>query len=191
MSSPASNPNEAEKDESVGLSVKGQYFIIKKSTIESYDWILSKILTSEIAWEKTSDNGQIYLDVDPSSFRIILGILNGTFDISQDVPNLSRPEVAILKSTTRRYLMLDDVHEELKGFETCMMAELKAALRRRDEVIAARDEGIKAKEKQIERMRQKSAKFDEIEAQIARLTITTVQCNAFCKRRFQNRCGFR
>lgn len=189
MSSPDSNPNEAEKDESVGLSVKGQYFIIKKSTIESYDWILSKILTSEIAWEKTSDNGQIYLDVDPISFRIILGILDGTFDISQDVPNLSRPELALLKSTTR-YLMLDDVYEELQGFETCMMTEVKAALGKKDAVIAARDEMIAAKEREIESMKQKSAKFDEIEAQIARLTIRTLKCNAFCQRRRDNRCGF-
>lgn len=145
MSSPLSNSNEAEKDESVGLSVQGQYFVVKKSIIESQDWILSKILSSEIPWEKSSDNGQYFLDVDPASFRIVLGILKGTFNISQDARTLSRPDLALLKSATR-YLMLDEVHKELQGFETCMVEEFKAALRKKDEVIAARDEELKREE---------------------------------------------
>ena len=101
MSSPESKHNEEDRDASIDLSVQGQYFIVKKSIIESYDWILSKILSSEIPWKKTSDNGQYFLDVDTTSFRIVLGILKGTFDISTDALSLSRPELALLKSTAR------------------------------------------------------------------------------------------
>lgn len=64
MSAIESNQNDGEEDKTVGLSVQGQYFIVKTSMIESHDWILSKILSSDIPWERTSDNGQIYLDVE-------------------------------------------------------------------------------------------------------------------------------
>ena len=152
MSSPLSNSNEAEKDDSVGLSVQGQYFVVKKSIIESQDWILSKILSSEIPWEKR--NGQYFLDVDPASFHIVLGILKGTFNISQDARTLSRPDLALLKSATR-YLMLDEVHKELQGFETCMVEEFKAALRKKDEVIAARDEELRKREEMVKEAQKK------------------------------------
>ena len=158
--------------------------------IENY-----QIISSDIPWRKTSDNGQIYLDVDPICFRIIHGILKGTFDISADVPNISRPELALLKSTAR-YLMLDDVHEELEGFETGMMEEFKAALCKKDEEIAAReevivakDEKIAAQDSRIERMRQKSAKFDGIKMLLPHLEMRMLKCNAhrWCRR--HNRCG--
>ena len=165
-----------DKDESIGLSVQGQYFIVTKSMIESHDWILSKMLSCEIPWEKTSDNGQIYLNVDPTSFRLVLGILNGTFDISQDAPTLSRPDLALLKSTTR-YLMLGDIYKELSAFETGIVEECNSKLRRMDEMV---------KEAQM-----KINQYDRIEKKLSEVGVKIVKCSAYQTHRRFNRCGAR
>ena len=163
---------------------------MKKSIIESQDWILSKILSSEIPWEKTSDNGQYFLDVDPASFRIVLGILKGTFNISQDAPTLSRPELALLKSATR-YLMLDDVHKELQGFETCMVEEFNAALRKKDEVIAARDEELRKREEMVKEAQKKANQYDRIAKKLSEMGVEIVKCYAYQTHRPFNECGAR
>jgi len=120
-------PNESNpEDTEIHLSVQGNYFIVQKSLIEAHNWILSKIISSDIPWRKTSDKGQIFLDIDPVSFRIILAILNGTFSIHlpKDIDSLSFGDLALLKATAR-YLMLDEVYEalDLKEGEIGMMRE--------------------------------------------------------------------
>ena len=89
-----------------------------------------------------SDDGQTYLDVDPTSFRLILAILNGTFDLnsSQDVGSLSRADFALLKATAR-YLMLDFVHSQLEKMERGIMEEFTEMLRKKDDEIRQKDAG--------------------------------------------------
>ena len=181
MSSPESKHNEEDRDASIDLSVQGQYFIVKKSIIESYDWILSKILSSEIPWKKTSDNGQYFLDVDPTSFRIVLDILKGTFDSSTVTWSLSRAEHAIQKSTAR-YLMLDDIYEELSAFETGIVEEYNTKLRQKQEQIAK--EEIHAFD-----LKHKADMYDQIERNIGNLGIKVVQCRAYQTHRSFNQCG--
>ena len=183
MSSPESKHNEEDRDASIDLSVQGQYFILKKSIIESYDWILSKILSSEIPWKKTSDNGQYFLDVDPTSFRIVLGILKGTFDISTDALSLSRPELALLKSTSR-YLMLDDIYEELSAFETGIVEEYNTKLRQEQEQTA------KAEKRAFD-LKHKADMYDQIERNIGNLGVKVVRCRAYRTHRSFNQCGAR
>ena len=76
------------------------------------------------------------LTLRPDFFRIILSVLKGTFDISQDGGMLPRSDLALLKSTAR-YLMLDDVYEEVCAFETGIVKECNAMLRKKDEEILA------------------------------------------------------
>ena len=181
MSAVESNLNVGEGDTPVGLSVQGQYFIVRKSVIESHDWILSKILSSDISWEMTSDNGQIYLDVDPTSFRIILSILNGTFNISQDAKMLPRSDFALLKSTAR-YLMLDNVYENLCQIETGFVAEYNAMRLKKDKEIFEIEE-------QNRELRRKTGVLDRIQAKLETLDVQVVQCCAYKTHRPFNQCG--
>lgn len=164
-------PNQSNsEDTEIHLSIQGNYFIVEKSLIEAHDWILSKIISSEIPWRKTSDNGQIYLDVDPTSFRIILAILKGTFDISQDADMLPRSDLALLK-TTARYLMLDDVYEAGCAFETGIAAEHNAILRKKDQEIIE----IKKKSNALQLM---AKKYKLIKEKVENLNVTTSEFHA-------------
>ena len=186
MSAIESNRKDERDDKTVGLSVQGHYFVVNKSVIESHDWILSKILSSDIPWEKSSDSGQIYLDVDPSSFRIILGILNGTFDISQDAGMLPRSDLVLLK-TTARYLMLDDVHEAVCAFETGIVEEYNAMLRKKSEEY---DKEITKLTKKARGLQFMAEKYNLIKDKVETLNyISVFECQARREHRPFNKCG--
>ena len=108
----------------VKLSVQGSFFSLKKSMILAHEWILSKIVTSDIHWEQTSADGQIYLDVDPSSFGLVLAVVKGTFSLESDSRQLSSSSVALMK-TTARYLMLDDIVGRIEEAERGHGAEIR------------------------------------------------------------------
>lgn len=90
--------------EFVKLSVQGSLFILSKEMILSQDWILNKITSSTIPWPKVSDD-QIYIDIDPSSFRLIVSVLNGQMVLPDDMKHLTPMDLDVLKATAR-YLML-------------------------------------------------------------------------------------
>ena len=181
-------PNQSNtEDTEIHLSVQGNYFVVEKSMVEALDWILSKIISSDIPWRKTSDKGQIYLDVDPTSFRVILGILKGTFDISQDAGMLSRSDLALLK-TTARYLMLDDILEEVCAFENGIVEEYNETIRKKDEEI------LKIKQKNV-MLQLKANVYDRIQAKVRTLNISLFRCESSCisydanAHRRNSRCG--
>ena len=99
---------ETADTEFIKLSVQGVFLILKRDMVMSHDWILSKILTSDIPWDKTSDDGQYYIDVDPTSFRLIVSILTGITDLDSASQYLSTMDLASLKATTT-YLMLESL----------------------------------------------------------------------------------
>jgi hypothetical protein len=72
--------------------------------------MLAKILTSEVPF--TSVNGQIYIDIDPVSFRVITSILQG-ITTETELTHISDRELVLLVATTR-YLLCTDLVERLK-----------------------------------------------------------------------------
>ena len=152
------------------LSVQGALFILPKKTILSHDWILSKILTSEIPWKGSSDDGQYYIDVDPTSFRLILSILNGTVSLSLDANKLSTVDLALVKATAR-YLMLDSIVHDIEGIK--------------DGFERLLDE----KETRIYNLENELAKYDGIEDAIKNVNVQVKNCRSYRTFRSQNECG--
>lgn len=62
-------------DETVQLSVQGSLFILRKDVLLAHDWMPAVMLTSDVPAQNM--NGQLYIDVDPASFRMILSMLQG------------------------------------------------------------------------------------------------------------------
>ena len=101
------------------------------------------MLTSEVPWTKTGD-GQWYVDVDPTSFRIILSILNGVVDLTGgDGDKLSDVDLLLLQATAR-YLMLDSVVQKA---ETVKTGHTKVVSEMQEEIVA-----LKEKVKKLEQI---------------------------------------
>ena len=100
-------------DEDVLLSVQGSLFILNKSDIIKHDWMLAKIFSSQVPFKKVND--QYYIDVDPSSFRILLSILRGLTTLENELTRISTNEINLLFSTAQ-YLMLEKIEKELGTF---------------------------------------------------------------------------
>lgn len=158
------------EDEWTQLSVQGCLFRLPTKMVKSTDWILAKILTSEIPWAKTSD-GQIYVDVDPTSFRLILGILSGIVSLSSgDADTLCGTDLTLLKATSR-YLMLDKVTERVKG------------------ILTGHVEAIHEKDQEIAALKEKAEKLHDIESSFADVPIKVYECQAYRTHRSFNQCG--
>mmetsp|Transcript_30326 Transcript_30326/g.44602 ORF Transcript_30326/g.44602 Transcript_30326/m.44602 type:complete len:240 (+) Transcript_30326:23-742(+) len=158
-----------EGGDDVRLSVQGHYFIVERTTITSHDWILSKIITSKIPWKKTSDDGQIFLDVDPNSFRLILAIISETIDLSQDLGCLSRSDLVLLKATAR-YLMLDKVNEQIEDIETGILEEIRTKDEEIGEMRRKFETELRKKDEEIDELQSKADLLAKIEQQIQRLS---------------------
>ena len=163
----------------VKLSVQGSFFSLKKSMILAHEWILSKIVTSDIHWEQTSADGQIYLDVDPSSFGLVLAVIKGTFSLESDSRQLSSPLVALMK-TTARYLMLDDIVGRIEEVERGHGAEMKT-----------KEEEIERLEHELGLARRKVNEWERVLESLEKhkTAITVVKCKAYRTHRPYNECG--
>jgi hypothetical protein len=186
----------ANNNESILTSVQGALFVVKKETILSHDWILSKLITSDIPWQKTSD-GQCYIDVDPGCFRLILSILNGIVDIRRDLTKLFGQEMPLLKATAR-YLLLDTIEKEIESFET----GVEEKLRRNEELekkILALSEKTKTFEEKLRRneeleekmlaLSERTTFLEVIEELLQDLKLEFAECNAYRTHRPFNQCG--
>ena len=101
----------SEEDKTVLLSVGGSLFMLNKEFILSHDWMLSKMLTSDVPFKTL--NGQIYIDIDPISFRLIVSVLQGVMQLELDAPRMSNAELVLLKSTAR-YLLCHEIEKQLE-----------------------------------------------------------------------------
>jgi hypothetical protein len=104
----------SEDAETVSLSVQGSLFVLRKDLILAHDWMPAKILTSEVTFQKV--NGVFYLDVDSSSFRLLLSILSGVAELEQAISRLPPIDLSLLISTARYLLCLEiaDTLEEMQ-----------------------------------------------------------------------------
>jgi hypothetical protein len=75
--------------------------------------MVAKILTSEVPF--TSVNDQIYIDIDPVSFRVITSILLGV-TTEMELANISDRELVLLVATAR-YLLCTELAEKLKSIQ--------------------------------------------------------------------------
>ena len=148
-----------DEDKYIRLSVQGDILVFRKEWVLSQDWLLSKIVTSQIPWEETSQ-GQIYLDCDWASFRIISSIMKHTVDLAQITQKLSLMDLALLQ-TTARYLLVESIADQLEGVKVGFMAELET------------------KDCEIRTLREKADKYDELHQDLKGHTITRVRCNAY------------
>jgi hypothetical protein len=160
----------------IKFSVQGALFVLKEETIMRHDWLLSKVVTSQIPWEAAAD-GQIFLDIDPSSFRLILSILGGVMSLANDARNLAPTDLVLLKCTAR-YLMLDSldkqINETLTGFE--------GILKQKDETIAE----LNREKAQLE---QENTTLDKIAQHLAALEVQQLSCQVHKTRHPYNACG--
>ena len=147
--------------------------------ILDHDWILSKIVTSDIPWEQTSSDGQIYLDIDPTSFGLILAIVNGTFSLESSSRQLSLSFLALMKATAT-YLMLNDIADKIEELERGHNAEMKK-----------KEEEIERLEQELELTRSKLNEWESaIETMEKHKTeITVIKCQAYRTHRPYNECG--
>jgi hypothetical protein len=75
--------------------------------------MVAKILTSEVPF--TSVNDQIYIDIDPVSFRVIVSILQG-ITTEAELTHISDRELVLLVATAR-YLLCRELTERLRKFQ--------------------------------------------------------------------------
>jgi hypothetical protein len=94
--------------EFVPFSIQGSLFVLRRDFILSHDWLLATMLQSDIP--TPSVNGQLFLDVDVISFRVILSILKGTIRI--DSIQVSDLEMTLLIATAD-YLLCEKISEAL------------------------------------------------------------------------------
>jgi hypothetical protein len=88
----------------VSLSVQGSSFLLRRDFILEHDWMVAKILTSEVPF--TSVNGQIYIDIDPVSFRVITSILLG-ITTETELTNFSDRELVLVIAAATHLKCLD------------------------------------------------------------------------------------
>jgi hypothetical protein len=100
----------SDEEETVSINVQGCLFVLREDLILAHDWMPAKMLTSEISFQKIG--GLHYLDVDSSSFRMILSILSGVADLEQAVSRLPPMDLSLLISLL--CLDLVDTLEEMQ-----------------------------------------------------------------------------
>ena len=108
-------------DELVKLSVQGTLFALNRESLVSHDWLVAKMLESEVPTQMEGD--KLYLNVDAPSFRLIYNILEGIAPLEAVVPRLSGPETALLE-TTAQYLMCHSLLEQFSVLKTGFESEI-------------------------------------------------------------------
>ena len=115
---------ETETEAMVALSVQGQAFLLKKKQLLAQDWMIARMLTTDIPVTRVS--GQIYVNVDPASFRLLLALLQGMTTLQAVVDKVSSAE-RLLLGTTADYLGCTDIAQALRAIEGEVEAERRAA----------------------------------------------------------------
>ena len=156
-------------EDTISLSVQGSLFVLKRKAILSFDWMVARMLTSSIPSSKHHD--MIYIDVDPTSFRMILSILQGLTDLQLEISRISTMELVLLKATAA-YLLCDSIVQDIETFET----EIQKLAADRDKLATQLAES------------KKSDDFHIIEA-IKLLPIRVIECNGYRTCRSFNRCA--
>jgi hypothetical protein len=162
-------PSPASNEDTISLSVQGTVLVLKRKDILSFDWMVSRLITSSVPSFKHND--MIYIDVDATSFRMILSILQGLTDLPLEVSRISSAEMTLLKSTAA-YLLCVNIVKEIEAFET----EYQKLLADRDILASQLAES------------KKSDDFHIIEA-IKKLPISLMKCNGYRTRRTRNICA--
>ena len=152
----------------ISLSVQWIVFVLKRQAIVSFNWMVARMLSSV---PSSKHNDMIYIDVDPTWFRIILSILQGITDLTLEVSRISTTELTPLKSTAA-YLLYDNIVREIETFET----EIQIFLADRDNLASQLAEIKNSDELKI------------IEA-IKVLPISIMKCNAYRTGRSYNMCA--
>jgi hypothetical protein len=160
--------------EFVKLSVQGSLFILSKEMIMSQDWILNKIISSTIPWQKVSDD-QIYIDIDPSSFRFIVSVLNGQMVLPDDMKHLTPMDLDVLK-VTARYLMLPSSTIEIH------ISNIQGEMQKLEEQI---EKLVHEKDGLVNRLQE----FESFHETIKLQTVQKITCGAYRTHRPYNRCG--
>jgi hypothetical protein len=156
-------------EETISLSVQGNVVVLKRQAILSFDWMVARMLTSSVPSSKHND--MIYIDVDFTSFRIILSILQGMTDLTLEASRISTIELTLLKNTAV-YLLCDNIVQEIETFET----EFQTLLADRDNLASQLAEIKNSDDLKI------------IEA-IKVLPISFMECNGFRTCRSYNKCA--
>ena len=151
----------------VHLSVQGSLFVLEKSLVLNYDWILCKIINGLIPWKRINDN-VYYINCDATSFRCILNLLMHT-DVSS-VSDLSPIDFKILQRT-KDYLMIDEpnlnsVIDNYVGKETekdCLLEKLRNKF---DRMKREKDDLNSENKFLVNQLMEKGASYDELKKKI-------------------------
>lgn len=188
-------PTTSEED-FIKLSVQGAFFVLKKSMVLSHDWILAKIVTSDIPWDKTSNDGQIFVDVDQTSFRVILSLLSGGLDLKGDSNHFSVIDLTLLLSTARYLMLGEKLIEEIEGLLNNAETTIKELKEIRDQYYCLEDmllTKLKCKENKlrtkIEEVMKIKEKWDLLQNALVGNDRKVYQCNGYRTHRSCNRCG--
>lgn len=158
------------------FSVQGVLFPVKMEMIMAHDWLLRKVITSEVPWEQAAD-GQIFLDIDLKSFRFIISILSNVSNLRDDVQKLSCIDLTLIQSTAR-YLMLESIYEEVGGIK----AGFEKELQERDEKYQLRNTEMKALEEE-------ATGLHAILTSLNQVDVRMVRCGARSKRGSDTTCN--
>ena len=101
--------------EFISLSVQGCIFVVEKDVVQSFDWTVATMITT--ATPTLKHNNNIYINVDPISFRIILSVLQGLTNLRLEIARISTVELSLLKSTTT-YLLCNEIVKEIEACQT-------------------------------------------------------------------------
>ncbi|KAI8813221.1 hypothetical protein BJ742DRAFT_767328 [Cladochytrium replicatum] len=162
----------------VTFCVQGCDFVLQRQFVLDHDWMLAKMITSEVPSLKL--NGKLYLDADPASFRMIVAFLQRIAHPNDLASRLSGPDLELLISTSR-YLLCDEIVSALNVIAT----ERDALLSR----IAELNERTSSLQERVRELETKEADSLHLMDDLQDLPFSVIQCNARKAYRSMNRCG--
>lgn len=90
-------------------------FLLKTDFIISFDWMPATMTmdATKDGLARDRHSGQLFLDVDAVSFRLLVGLQRGTLPIEDTLSALSTAELLLLSSTAD-YLLCLDIRERVE-----------------------------------------------------------------------------
>ena len=111
-----------EHVEFVELCLRGQSLLMPSSDIMKHDWLVRKMLTTDLPSRRTS-NGALYLDLDATSFHTVYQILSGVLILDDEtLCQLDRLSV----KTAADYMGCSSFRHQIEEYEASLQKDSDA-----------------------------------------------------------------
>ena len=199
-----------EHVEFVELCLRGQSLLLPSSDIMKHDWLVRKMLTTDLPSRRTS-NGALYLDLDATSFHTVYQILSGVLILDDEtlcqLDRLSLKTAADYMGCTSFRHQIEEYEASLKKDSDAQQARIRdleaenAKLKTQLESGASLKKDSDAQQARIRDLEAENAKLKtQLESGIEHLIlgggcaeadVRIFTCSEYRTHRSSNRCGNR